>query len=911
MQLRPYLRSLALIAILSLSACGTQAPASGSGGHGINKAMMRLIQYSEGKLRASADVYGPDGKFLDHRDLEVNLEAGQVYTQPGGGFKLKSGSYTFLIAFYYQVNGLPELPIGLVIKQQAIQDGGLVEWTPEEIFLSNGEISPNLVNGLISDPLPNLDTDSDGINNLVEFSEGSDPTDPASLPNPPELEAEPKLDGYIDEINLDLTFTDSSGVAKIEPVDPVCGYSSQELKPVEGEDLRKVNYQATFNTHAYAGDGTVTLKLKATDVWGSSKIYEFPIKFTRSPNSQITGPEIAILRPQDKETVTDLFTTEAIACDRYGIFSLEPIKGLSGNDNDAKPERFLGSIDSKLLGDAGLQPLSFKAVAKSKDDPNLPGNSIVRNILVNIDNQNAIQIDSPTPGSLINDQVTLIAHVDKSKMPEVTELFVESVTSEKTGLDQEDPELSSLKSNDENAAGDVYKKTLDTSFEPTEREITIRFKAISPNDVQTRTITYLIKNNPRVEFQITNDDGQGSCIQPGSLELSWKVTNRKASDPIQLYGSVDGKSYTLLQDVTNLTDAQGQGQLSRLCQDKENYYRLKALRNNSEASQEAREVQLTKIKPVGLNDNAFIQPGPLAFQLPGLSPTTSWRVELWKEEVKLFEKSGQGPDVDLGVLEPRSLYYVYIQLLNEQGEAVSKSQDYFVMTLDKDLTAWWAINEFEEIGEWQSYISHDYSVNDYAFQWNQGYSWLNPDGAGEGILFTNQPQASGWVPKSKTLHALGNKMSFEALIRIDALSNETYLISKNGEFALGFDQTNFIATLGFKGCGIQGFNEPDKITALASVQATSNGWHHLVITYGNDSFARLYVDGVEDTNKNINQNLNPYCNTYMAVNYLDYPNSNQFGHFKGAIGEMAFYQRALSPAEIKASCLRLKPEICK
>lgn len=104
-----------------------------------------------------------------------------------------------------------------------------------------------------------------------------------------------------------------------------------------------------------------------------------------------------------------------------------------------------------------------------------------------------------------------------------------------------------------------------------------------------------------------------------------------------------------------------------------------------------------------------------------------------------------------------------------------------------------------------------------------------------------------------------------------------------GEFYVGADATESITQVYFNG-------------SLASAPAmTYNAWHNIVISGGNNTKTRVYIDGINSVNTSVTSIFNNFSSTplrfYGTASGLN-PSKNQ------AIDELAIWNRSLSQAEI-------------
>ena len=883
--------------ILFLSHCGGGATTIPQGENGLSKALLKLLGTKGGTIQAEVKAYSQEANLVATQELEVNQDTGKVYSKEGSLMKIPSGAtYTFVVTFFYEGNGLVRFPVGVVVKQQTIADSSaVVKWTEADVLISDLQVSGlsvDLTQGLPSGAILGLDADEDGYNNYAELFEDSDPKNKDSIPVPPQLEGTVATDGYVDIVNIDVIFKDASGVAKIIPTDPKCGYHDWKTTPVTEGDLTQVRLQATFNLHATEVQDNIVLSIEATDIWGVPQTYNFPINFTRTDKPPYPQPEIYVVRPSQGETVSDIIDVEAIACHENGIFSLNPVIGQVGIDADTKPEFFLGKIDTNLLGD-GPRQLNFVAYAKDKNDPNVKGLTKTAGVTVNVVNDNVIKIDTPPPGSYLTAKSALfIARVDTQKMPDVSELYIESITSDKVPPGENDPELEGLRLGvDENAEPEGFKKNFDLSFEPNEREITIKYVAIGSSTTVTREVKYRIKHNPFVNFTIENDDGQGSCIEGGSYYLSWEISNRASGDPINLQKKIN-EQFSGDGSLLQSTDAQGKGKISKTCASNIQGYKLEATNLSfSPASKSSAEVKMTYIDIQGL-DNEPSKPRTFSVDLVGAVPTTRWRALLKIDDQPKPAQQGIGPVAELKNLEPRSNYTVSFQILNSSGGILSESAPYAFTTLDDELVSW---RRFDNSNiPLQDLVG----INSNGNFMNQMQIQYPAEGIlGDGIRFLGALDSYLSVPDHDSLSP--ESITLEAWVTWEAL-NQGIIFSKSNEYELKISGTDLVFTV------YDQDNVQHSIIINAGVNFTINPptWYHLAAVYDLPNKKMfLYVNGVDKKVGALMQNDKAIANTgnILRIGSL----------LKGSVDELAIYSRALTKSDIIDNCNRVSPGYCQ
>ena len=865
-----------------LQACGDFQNPPINNNTPLSPRMVKLAQLAGGSMTANVQAFDSSGRFYDQDELAIDLVKGQAYSTPNDRMKLKLGnSYTFLIQFFYETPSITKLPIGFVLKSHTMYERyEHIAWTSEEIILSPAAIAPNLA-ALFSLPdevIPNLDSDGDGFTNLAEFLDKSDPNDPNSTPQGPELIS--SLDPqkiYQDEITFSVHFKDASGIANLKPLNPLCGYSSFEFHPVVEGDNSEVELKATFNLHASTATDSINLILKATDIWGASSDHTLTFKFTKNPNSPIHGPELTILKPSEGESISGETPAEAVACHEAPILSLQPTLGDIG-DEDPKPESYQGKINSAALGD-GPKTLTFKAIGQNPLDPNQTY-SQERSVNIQVDNSNPIRIDSPAPGATIRDVTTFIFSVDESKLAGVTELYVESVTAN----GEEEPVFASLKNGDDNSEAAVYKKSVDTTSILDEREITINLKAISPTKTVARKVTYRVLNSPKIEeFKLKNSDSAFlPCLSGGQTLLEWSVSNRGNNDGIYLNDA----------PLKNGNDWIAVGSQSVTCNP--NTYTLKATRNgqdmqgNSKQFTATQTVNLVPISINGISEGLNLPPTDLEsffFKLNGMPASQPWKIDLKKNGQAQAPLEGTGPTVNLGNLVVGANYEIAVSLLNKKGQVLSQSS-LITFHAAPGLVGWWRFDDA-----------------------NLGLdsSGLGNDGVAQMVTKLDSGCVMGSCAK------LSNNSSIEvpsnASLNPDEVTTE-FWINWDGDVFIGayLYKPNFQYGIGITGQQLLNFrivNEQNESYGVGisshSVFSTSGQWYHVTFVYdATKQLVQLFINGSLKNETfasgKIIKNNNPL--------YLALLSSGS------KIDEAKLYNRPLTQAEIKASCNSVMPGHC-
>ena len=859
-----------LFILISLSACGGPDQPKQSATP-LSPRMIKLAESGDGVLTATAEMFDSEKKSLGRQDLIVDLQQGRAYSQDGDHrIKLKKGrTYTALVVFSYQVAST-QLPIGFVVVTQFVSEDYVhFNWSSEDIILSKAEAqgNTNLSSSFVPEAMiPDLDTDGDGFSNFAEFLDKSDPSDPNSIPQGPELVStlDPKKI-YQDEIVFSVKFKDNSGVASVKALNPICGYSNFAVSSATAGDNSEVELKATFNLHASSATSPINLTLKSTDIWGASSEQTLTFQFSKNPNSPIHGPEIAIIKPSEGESISGEAFAEALACHEAEIINLEPTVGNLG-DEDAKPESYQGKINSSALGD-GPKTLTFKAVAKNPQDPNQTYTQ-ERSVNVLVDNNNPIRVDSPAPGTTIRDVTNFIFSVDENKLPGVTELFVESVTAN----GEEEPIFASLKNGDDNSAPSVYKRSVDTTPISDEREITINLKAISPTQTVTRKVTYRVQNGPKISLKLLNSDGDfNPCLVPGTATLTWEVTNRGSEDPIYL------------NDV-ELKDGNGDWVASGTKEvDCSKLYTLNASRIGQNMQGENKKFVTEKLAPLtqatieGVKNGEILPPVALhnfSFKINGISANTHWKVEWKKNNLPLNPISSEGQTINLGELEINANYEIIVYLLNKIGQPISKSSS-IVFQASSGVVGWWKFDNENNFGlDSSGFNNHANTIDNLA-----GVDSCIFNGCAS---FDNAAHSQMFVPHSPSLEL--DSITIEMWINWQK-TDLAWFKKDSWQFLLNAQEFRF--TIVTEDNQVYNLKLPNiDLFAL-------NKWYHVVGVFDsqNQSVA-LYIDGVMRASQNNTPGKLLKNGASILIGY----------DATAKIDEFIIYNRGLSQEEVKRNC---------
>lgn len=889
-----------------LSACGAgEAPVSTTSPMGLAPKMIKLAQMGDGVLSATAEVFDSTEKSLGEKNLAIDIEQGRAYSPDGQGFKLEKGrSYSGLVIFYYQLGAAP-LPIGFVVKNQEVtEDFTNFNWAAEEIILSNSQIqgSAELNASFVpQNKIPDLDLNQNGFSNLQDFIEGIDPTDPQGLPQGPEVVGGVDPEGHVDAIEIELDFTDPSGVALIEAAGPTCGYSHWEVTSVN-ETTKHL--KASFNLHSLPlllGPGELKLKIKATDSLGASKVYEYQFAYEKTDidDPEKLGPEIAIFTPTQGAVLSGEVEGLAEACDESGIKTLKVVNvGADLGDQEDSEALYEGLIDSQALGDGENRLLEFRAVAAD-------GKVKTRSVLVTVANDSPIKIDHPTPGSDVKDQFELVAYVNLDQMPKASFLSVESVRSSLVAgvpfeEQEEDPIFAKLKKTSNTT---TYAESLDLASITNELYFTVAFRAVGFDGKEfTRRVPFHVNNDPDISIGARNGSGDfHPVLSPGLAFIDWEVTNRGENDPVWL----NGKPQT---DANNQWLDSGSVPLVLQGNDQDNLvpkeYTVKANRkvNNNLTYVAEKKINVTLIKLKGFEDG-LIDPFTEVITLEGAPPTTSWKA-IFESKNKTFEMTGTGNKIFLSDLEPRTEYEVIVQILNASGKGViTESFPLKFFTSDFRLVAWYPFY----LGASKYFDLADENLTSY-LTLGGSVEWIEEDPF-HGLFFDTSDDNYAYAysyDEEVNVHGSAKEISLEILLSIDDASKAVdYLVNKTGEFAFGFDPE--------KGYKVR--LQIDKLCSdpfddyIASEIPVTEGIHHVVVTYNaNKEEVVFYIDGGKE--KKVvpvkGSKLQNYCYTWFSLNrWFSYNQEDSiYGNFQGILADLAIYNRALSQEEVVDNCKR-------
>lgn len=822
--------------------------------------------------------------------------------------------------------------MAFVAKIASTEDPFLsIFWEESEVLITNGQLNPDIRAAMSDSIIPDLDADDDGFSNFSEIVEGSDPFDPNSIPSPPVMISEvyPITD---DMIQMELTFNDVSGVASIEPVGIFkCGYFDWKVELLDPEGETQV-LKTKFNLHAHnlSDPDVITLDIRVTDTLGLTETYKLDIPYTKVDKDDLgdlddlNKPEIYIAAPLDGETVITSFDVEAEACDADGIeeFVLSNIGGFQ--DGDATNEGILGILGIDQI--SATQILTFSA----KDGR---GISDVKSVTVNVDGDNPIKIDAPTPGQTLQDGFTVVAHVDKTLMADVIQFYIDKVTIDPEGrtpifaLNQLKFDVNSLP---EAFTGQIF----DTS-EIGQVRFYLHFVAVGTNRTETLVVGYNLNNKPIIIFDVVAggpkycfDEGEGG--EDGRVDLTWRVDGVGEDGGITLSYS-DRKGAKFQPEFSNDTNDFGAAELFFSSTKNSNFdapkcrpvVKMEAWRNGFypntgdpgfQIFADPVEIPLTPLTVEGPDEDEWLRPVDVMFtfkDLDGddLDVNLTFRVDIDDGDgdadpsvVINSTDDGKITGGDLGLTNYR-YYTITFTLLADDNEnsnqEVSVSRTFRFSTLHDNLVAYWPLDNF-------SAVFVDDTVEEFFGNLDGTHTGVfNGDNdectiSGECGVFKDE---SITIPNNAIINPTDpgtpnnpESFSIEAWVRwnegIDQFTvAEGPIFYKEGQYEI-----RVITDLTLKLWFSVTDNSNSPVSVMAEYDATQldpNEWYHIVGTYNGDD-VMLYVDGgeapISGTTSTVNNDTTPLLIGKGLSFYHD-----------GLMDEVKFYNKALSQTEIGES----------
>jgi MSHA biogenesis protein MshQ len=174
------------------------------------------------------------------------------------------------------------------------------------------------------------------------------------------------------------------------------------------------------------------------------------------------------------------------------------------------------------------------------------------------------------------------------------------------------------------------------------------------------------------------------------------------------------------------------------------------------------------------------------------------------------------------------------------------------------------------------------------------------DGYLSGVL-PGQPGALGDDPNTAA-QIDGGQIAL-TIPQLNTASGTTNTVS----FWMNWDGTDLVMPIGFAGYdlflwnGNFGFNTGQSDIWGTSSVGLADGWVHVVAVFqnGNATLSKLYIDGVEQTLTQRAGTTNTNRSITTAARLSGWTNDTGY-HFRGALDEVAFFNRTLSAAEVQA-----------
>ncbi|MCP5468385.1 MAG: LamG domain-containing protein [Deltaproteobacteria bacterium] len=960
-------KHIALITlIVGIASCGGQNAPQNPRYNNLHQLPLKVLKLlPEGEFRGSLQVYDLNDKLIEEVKLEINSSTGEV-TSPLFKLP-KGETYTFINTFYFGSANVSETAIAAVVKEEnVVEDAEEILWTAEEVMTCPGDLPVDLQDNPSLSHLASLDEDNDNFCNFVEIVKGSDPRDANSVPPPPRLEGSIEEIIHEDFIEFKLNARDPMGIAKVRPVQPSegCGYREFNLSEVVEGDNRDIALQAKFNTHAYSGGSPVELQIEVTDTLGLKEVYSYTAKFIRNnyenPNdpNYVSGPEILVTSPEANSTVSGETNFTAIACDKEGIQDLK-FSSIASVDDDEDPARFSSTINTEILSDGPIN-LAFEAL-------NLNGDTRIISHPIIVDNFAQIQIIEPTGGSTVGDAFTITALLNKTNSDDTILAFRVKEVIDPQGqltpllLNNSDANntdtvfQANVQDTNPNATDREITITFEALLETPSEEV--QFQQLE------RSFTFKINKTPDIRITMKNsqDDSYHDCLKGGYATLNFFVKNLKAQDDgmVEYFTSTDGENYVL----KSLLDPQGAESYSftqEIACSGALSHRIEASRPSSVKENVSYEASKDfDINLVDLSNFSELINSPaetITWDLVNASSDQYWEVTGDINEVpNTFTRSNLEEDkgssqVVLTDIQPRSLYQVALSLTNSLGEPVSTLENLEFLTLDDNLLLWWPLNSFNTPGYNESIpgFARDLSKNQYSgylssTNWNNSPDTRGLQFNGGGMAYTN-----GEIHGKFENVGLGESENIGYTMETTIYVNENtdkadFIVAKNDELALGIHKAQnqkyyfqVMAGVSSDNCalpGNQAFAEGkgkviwargtlnDDANGPPDPEVTLNKWHHLVVTVSTGSNSedtkytiKFYINNILKEIRTYdfdNEKWKNTCPFHLTLNGIDYTilqnniikHEKLAGNFKGIVGELAIYDRALTAQEIAKNCI--------
>jgi hypothetical protein len=260
----------------------------------------------------------------------------------------------------------------------------------------------------------------------------------------------------------------------------------------------------------------------------------------------------------------------------------------------------------------------------------------------------------------------------------------------------------------------------------------------------------------------------------------------------------------------------------------------------------------------------------------------------------------------------------YVRGYNKPSGPPSINQEVIRQYTKEAVALWhWLTDDEREL--WNRYVQGKTIEDNLAALWpmNEGSGWLLPEHSryriegwiswgtwvdgkfGKALYFDGTAQ---WVdcPNPESANFGTSDYTLEVWVKTPgAPGAQAFILSKNGP------NKGFVIWL--PDDGLVRFYIMDAafprvyIESIATID--DNEWHHLVFTADRDADGIIYIDGDEDNRGDISSKQGSISTTQPV--YIASPNN----HFEGTIDEVAFYNRVLTPTEVKQRAERKDPGV--
>jgi hypothetical protein len=545
-------------------------------------------------------------------------------------------------------------------------------------------------------------------------------------------------------------------------------------------------------------------------------------------------------------------------------------------------------------------------------------------VKVTIANQNAIKIDLPQPGQVLKDGFAVAAHVDKSLMPNVANLFIESITDDTLNRN-EIFALNQLKL-DVNSLPDAFTGQVLDTFQVQNQIFIIKYIAVgtSGNRLE-REVKYRINNYPEVEyFTVLGHRGPLACLEEGGVEIEWSVgnVNLGAGGKLTIDGQVSPTSTGISDDLPDFIECQGEIILhaERKTTDQstglpkilsiDEFLKLAVLEViDSPEEQVSIPPSLFRMEFEAIeNSNSISNPETdLIWELDFFNLTQGQMVPTTKIAKGLVIDSG---DFSLGFIEPRTDYNLNLYLVNPLGDIISRKENILFTMGDDDLVGWWRFDNPSQWGKDSSGLSHiasvagNVAVSSSCVEGTCGffedyevvYLWVGSGGPVEFNLSRTSFTVEAWV----------NWETPEA-----SLPANTVVISRAKQYQLETDSNRKLRFKVFDN-GSPSLEYSVIYDGEICDPLLPGNWYHISATYNYDASPgnkplRLYVNGEDCSDPATDTGPNEINLNGDGFLFLGKGGFGNEGSFDGFLDEVAIYRRALSPIEVLQNFERYVP----